>query len=194
MWFIESIGHYLSWRFSTGKKTQLKTVLIHFMFTVKNLIVLTTKISNFQSFSKYSGPTSHRPRCDGCWLPCFMVAPQQIVSWHGHRNIRYIYISQFIFIFHDYNFDLWPHVAVVRGFWHERYRFAGECIVQHLFAVFHLRRSTLCLAACTNEFPKEIADGRIELDEFGCPNGNQYVLTSHGNESIQHQLRWIFRR
>lgn len=85
-------------------------------------------------------------------------------------------------------------MAAIRRLWAERHRFAGERIVQYMPAIFHLRRSTLRLATCAHQFSKETAHGRIELDEFGCTNGNQYVLARHGNESIKYQLRWFLRR
>lgn len=44
--------------------------------------------------------------------------------------------------------------------------------IKNSLQFFHLWRSSLRIAACAHQFPKETAHGRAELDEFRCSNGN----------------------
>lgn len=152
-----------------------------------------TKPSIFNFIHLCLGSASHWSGCNGSRLSCTLASPEQTMPRYGNGNIHHIYISQFVFVLHDYDFHLWFDVTAFGGVRFEGYWTDGECFLQHLLAILHLWRGSLCVATRANQFSKEIAHGRIELDELRRSNWNQHVFASHRNESIKHQLRRFLR-
>lgn len=100
------------------------------------------------------------------------------MSRHGQCDIHHLYIPQFVSILHDYDFNLRSDVADVRGIRAKRCWLAFECIMQYLFVVLHMRRSSLCIAARANQFPKKATYGWTQLDELGRTNWNCKLFNS----------------
>lgn len=141
---------------------------------------------NLLLFFTYLGTASHRSSSNGSWLSCALVTFEQIMQRYRHCNLHYIYVYQFVFIFYHYFVDIWPHVPIVRRFWHKRYWVGCDGHVQYNVIILYMWWSSLCISSCSNQFSKKTANGGAKLDELGRPNWDKYVFASYWDEPFEY--------